>query len=268
MNFYPRNDSSSDRTLHYNTILKIAASLCCLSTALQFHRFSSTSFSYFYNYLGYSEYFCNQLDLFFIGAMTVTAVSVWFKSVIASIFCILGSLVFLTEAVAQTIYPPEMTAIFTFVSHSIRFILPIYIVVLHSTKGVERLNLLSIAIACTFCGHGLQALYEAPPFLDYLLAFFYDINIPIEQRSGIRLLHVIGVIDIVVACHVIFQSWNRLKWYLGFMATWGFISAMARVTFSGWGAWHEITLRAPHFLVPIALLLFVIQMDSKRCVSK
>ena len=112
----------------------------------------------------------------------MTAVSVWFKSVIASIFCILGSLVFLTEAVAQTIYPPEMTAIFTFVSHSIRFILPIYIVVLHSTKGVERLNLLSIAIACTFCGHGLQALYEAPPFLDYLLAFFYDINALFNEK--------------------------------------------------------------------------------------
>ena len=39
------------------------------------------------------------------------------------------------------------------------------------------------------------------------------------------------------------------------MAAWGAITAFSRVTYGGWGNWHELMIRTSHLLVPMVLYL-------------
>ena len=168
-----------------------------------------------------------------------------------------GSVVLFLDALALTVYPPEPIAAWNLPCHALRYLLPVALLLLACEHKKAALKLLAVATGITFFGHGMKALWEEMIFLDYLLAFFSDIGKPIEMTTAIMLLHVIGTIDIALAHHICFFRWKRLKWILRYAAVWGAISAFARITYGGWGAWHEVALRAPHFLVPLTLLLYV-----------
>ena len=242
---------------HLHFLLRTAASSCLLTSAWQFHRYSNTSFSWLYIKKGFSESVGNNVVLVMIGLLCLSTVALWVPRKWSQWVAQLGSIVLLLEALAQTVYPPEAIAGWNLPCHALRYLLPVSLLLLQLKHKKAALKLLAVATGITFFGHGMKALLEEMIFLDYLLAFFSDIGQPLELVTGVMLLHVIGTIDIALAHHICFFRWKRIKWILRYTALWGAVTAFARITYGGWSAWHEVTLRAPHFLVPLTLLLYV-----------
>ena len=170
---------------------------------------------------------------------------------------LIGSGILMVEGLALTIYPPEWITFFALPCYALRIGTPIAL--LFFLRGRQDLGLTVAKVSCslTFLGHGVGALYQKTIFLDYILAFFHDFGYSITLDNGIMLLTIIGTIDIAIAHHAAFFHCRRVQWVFRYMALWGLITASARVTFMGWGAWHEVTMRTPHFLVPLFVCLFL-----------
>ena len=248
---------------HLHILLRVAASLCMLSSAWQFNRFSNTSFSWLYIEKGFSETFANNAVLFMILILCLTTVLIWVPRKWSLWAAQAGSVVLFLEALAQTAYPPESIAAWNLPCHALRYLLPVALLLIQLEHKRTALKLLAVATGITFFGHGMKSLLEEMIFLDYVLAFASDMGKPLELTTGVLILHIIGTIDIALAHHICFFRWKRLKWILRYTALWGGVTAFARITYGGWGAWHEVTLRSPHFLVPLVLLLYVSRKKSK-----
>ena len=76
----------------------------------------------------------------------------------------------------------------------------------------------------------------------------------LSQETVESCLTVIGVMDITTA--VVCLCW-RWRGVMGWMAFWGGVTALSRVTANGWAlGWHETLTRSSHCGVPLALVLW------------
>jgi len=192
-----------------------------------------------------------------VAVLVISSITIWFNNFWAIAVSFTGALAILIIAYAHTVYPPEFTTVFTIPCYALRFLLPLAILFLYRGNELYCRRVLIIGTALTFSAHGAKALFNEVIFIDYLLAFFYDIGVPVSVAAATTLLHIIGTIDIALSHHILFFRIQRIHWVLKYMVFWGLVSALARVTFSGLGAWHEVTIRAQHYLVPLALLLMI-----------
>lgn len=238
-------------------LLRLSIALCALATAHQYHRYSNICFSYLFIGFELRAEYCEgivslMVILLGLGVIALLGSRRWNLCFIA-----LGAGVLLLEAWALTVYPPEAISVFNLPCHALRFLSPVALILLELKRQKPALKLLRWASSLTFFGHGAKALGEEMIFLDYLLAFFADIQYPISLGTGVLLLHVIGTIDIALAHHAMFFKAQRVLWIFRYMAIWGLITACARITFMGFGSWHETLSRAPHFIVPVVILLLL-----------
>ena len=234
-------------------MLRIAAALCFFSSAYQYQRYSNTVFSYLFNDIGLSETICEAIVLSMVVGLMLSSLAVLIPNKVSTQFSLVGAVILCLEATALTIYPPEWITVFNLPCHALRILTPLALVLFQVGKPAWAIRVLCIASSLTFMGHGANALNEKALFLDYLLAFFHDLGSPISLKMGILLLHIVGTIDIALAQHAAFFHQRRIIWVFRYMATWGLITACARITFMGWGSWHEVLVRAPHFLGPLCL---------------
>lgn len=233
--------------------LRIAAALCFFSSAFQYQRFSNTVFSYLLVELGLTESTCDIVVLMMVWCLALSTLAVLIPKKTTTQIGLLGTAVLFIEATALTIYPPEWISIFNLTCHALRILTPVALVFLWHGRSAWAVRVLCIASALTFMGHGAKALNEDVLFLDYILAFWHDLGSPIDLKTGILLLHIIGTIDFALAHHATFFHQRRILWVFRYMTFWGLITACARITFMGWGSWHEVLVRAPHFLGPLFL---------------
>lgn len=244
-------------------ILKIATMLCYGITAWQYARYSNTTFSYLYIGNDFTETFASNVVSVMIAVLIMASIAVWIPKLWAHAFTLTGAMVILTNAYCLTVYPPETSASFNIVSHAIRVALPVALLFISLKRTKWAHGVLIFGISLTFVGHGLKALVSDVLFTDYLLAFFSDIGFPIELDTAILLLHMIGTFDLLLAFHLCFFRKQTVFLVLRYMMIWGLITALARLTYSGIGAWHEILVRGPHYLVPLALFLSYRNLKSK-----
>lgn len=122
--------------------------------------------------------------------------------------------------------------------------------------------LLRVGLAVVFITHGLEALRQHPRFIDYLIGTA-DRWTPLElsETAAVNLLRVIGVVDVVVGVAVIIRPWPVV---LCWMAFWGLITALSRVTSLGPEQYFEVLLRASHVLAPVAVLLLARTLAPRR----
>ena len=102
---------------------------------------------------------------------------------------------------------------------------------------------LSIAVFGTFLGHGLFAISIKPSWIPLLTAFGFSKN------TAISLLPIIGTIDILVACIILFKPFRLVLIWASF---WAFAAALSR-PIAGEPIW-EFVERAPNWITPLALL--------------
>jgi len=118
---------------------------------------------------------------------------------------------------------------------------------------------LRLAVAATFIGHGLYASGILP-----LPGHFLDMSmnsLRISQAQAVLFLRVAGGLDFLAAAGL-FMPRPLNRWAAGYMVFWGLSTSLARVAGHWaisdaqmlWGYWlFQSVLRAPHFLLPMAL---------------
>ncbi|MEO0478575.1 MAG: hypothetical protein AAF196_03755 [Planctomycetota bacterium] len=122
----------------------------------------------------------------------------------------------------------------------------------------QRLALL--AIAATFIAHGVEAYLGRPSFVDLVHALHRRIGTKGWSDSDVEsLLIAIAVIDWFAAATLLLGSVSRIagpvrNYGLGWMAVWGFVTALSRIVQTGETGIPEALIRAPHATLPLALV--------------
>ena len=152
-----------------------------------------------------------------------------------------------------------------FFEYALQFSAPAFLALLSRSDGLEpRPHLvlgMKLAIALTFSCHGLYALGFYP-----LPGSFMEMTIntlPVGESGARRFLAVAGTLDILLSI-LIFMPGRVGRLALAYAVLWGLATTMARfLAYFHWpyaDSWlltwlHELILRLPHFLIPLALLV-------------
>jgi len=159
---------------------------------------------------------------------------------------------------------PQGTALFPLASQSARIVAPLALLLLDPWQAERPLSqrrirlamrLLLAAAVVVFLSHGIEAWQLYPVFIDLLIGTSGRLfGFSLSQSSAESMLSIIGVFDIFVAVACLF---SRLRGVLWWMAFWGGVTALSRVTAFGWElTWHDAATRMPHLGVPLAMVLY------------
>lgn len=126
-----------------------------------------------------------------------------------------------------------------------------------------------VAVALTFTCHGLYAVGFYPRPGSFL---FMVMNIlPVGNTGAVYFLNTAGALDFLLSIALFLPG----RWALAALAYasfWGFATSIARVwAYFYWDFWdsalkqwlHEAVMRFPHFLVPLALLMWLLSVKNK-----
>ncbi|HSI74678.1 MAG TPA: hypothetical protein VK957_02235 [Lunatimonas sp.] len=92
-----------------------------------------------------------------------------------------------------------------------------------------------------------------------MVASLSEVFIP--ESVAVQALFVVGCVDIFTSMWIVIRPNLYLALWMG---TWGLVTAMARITETGWMSFPEALIRAPHYLVPLAIVaLFFLLKDKK-----
>lgn len=123
-------------------------------------------------------------------------------------------------------------------------------------------TILRIASAATFIGHGVKAIFLHPQYITLLVASTSNlVGQSLPQLLAERILCCIGIIDLLLAGLMLTTRW---RWVAIYMAAWGGITALSRMTAGGWAMWPESLLRASHVAGPLVVLLYWSAQDQVR----
>ncbi|MFP6900334.1 MAG: hypothetical protein VCA36_05290 [Opitutales bacterium] len=143
--------------------------------------------------------------------------------------------------------------------HAARYVAPFALLVLWSGRGGNLRTewILRLAVAGTFVGHGLCSWWMNPEFLDLIIGTMDAILGEDWEAAGERqviaeeVLTWIAVQDFVFAGLLVLPK--RLRWVALWMAIWGFVAALSRLTAFGWERWHELFVRICNGGIPLLL---------------
>ncbi|MBG31193.1 MAG: hypothetical protein CMI31_14525 [Opitutae bacterium] len=145
--------------------------------------------------------------------------------------------------------------------HAVRYLAPVALLLLWSGKGIDlRIEwALRFAVAGTFIGHGLCCWWLKPAFLDLILGsldtfFGIDWESAAEREFFAKaFLPWIAVQDFILAGLILLPK--RLRWVALWMAFWGFVTALSRLTAFGWERWPDLFIRICNGGIPLLLWL-------------
>lgn len=106
--------------------------------------------------------------------------------------------------------------------------------------------ILRVAIACTFIGHGMNAIEIKPNWIHLITVYGFS------AESAKTLMPWIGVLDIIIAVLVLIHPFRAVIIWAVF---WAFATALTRFI-AGEGIWEFIE-RASNWSIPFVLLLIM-----------
>ena len=112
--------------------------------------------------------------------------------------------------------------------------------------------LLLLGASSTFIAHGIEAFEHYGRFVDLLIGSASRVGLRLSQSSAETALTVIGVQDFLLVALLLLRRW---RWVAGWMAFWGFATALSRMTTMGSGSWHQTAVRVANGGVPLAIFL-------------
>lgn len=234
----------------------LAFTLTCLAYAWRFNRYSCKTFSFLWEENGMSETFAGQVEGVMILLLLLSAVCIWIKP--ARWLSLAGAAVMISEMLSETFMPSAKYPMLYWGEWTLRYCAPLIAILLFQATDKSKAwgdRIMRLSIVLVFAMHGIKALFTDPKFIDYLLVALRRIGVGMEEAHAAGLLHIIGAVDILLAAHLLFFKPERNRMVLIWIAAWGAITALARITYGGFGNWHEVLIRSSHFLVPIALLI-------------
>lgn len=161
---------------------------------------------------------------------------------------------FLLLGLMKTLSDPTLSGHLALVSSGARYLTPVALALWlrDGELGKTARTLLRVGIAFTFIGHGIKALSSDPHYLELIRETGAQL---LDWRPGgahtAHALQVIGVLDIVAGLLTLTVG---LRAALIYMALWGAITAVSRVSYDGWHRFPEVLFRATHFVAPWVLL--------------
>ncbi len=124
------------------------------------------------------------------------------------------------------------------------------------------LRVLSISLAITFFTHGVEAIGSHPFFIDMIIGSGINLmGLYIPESVALQALFVIGCVDILTSLWIAIRPNIYVAFWMG---TWGLVTAMARITETGWMSYPEVLVRAPHYLVPLAVVALLFFVEKKE----
>ena len=144
------------------------------------------------------------------------------------------------------------------ISHAVRIGSLLALALLAGRRDPERPPLgvaagwvLLLGTSLTFVGHGIEALRHSGPFVDLMIGTVRRwTDLRLTQATAEDLLTVIGLQDLLLAGLLLLRRW---RWIAGWMAFWGIVTALSRVTAMGMDSWYETVLRLANGGVPLTL---------------
>ena len=149
-----------------------------------------------------------------------------------------------------------------FIEHGGQMLMPIILIIglKYGVRHRATVIVAMVALVMTFAGHGSYALGIWPTPATFFAMTSVVLNV--DYETGVGLLHAAGVLDFLV-CVAIFVPYLRQGAAL-YAVVWGFLTAIARPvagmswSLNYWGAdqfVHEAVLRAPHYVIPLYMLV-------------
>lgn len=154
-----------------------------------------------------------------------------------------------------------------------QFTVPLFLV-FYGHKSISNKHyffLLKAVIALTFTCHGLYAagIFPVPQkFISMTINSF-----GVSREFALIYLKMAGWLDFVAAFALFIPKITIQKAGLWYMVFWGFVTAFARLVANYYSfdaansiiQWlHEFLIRAPHYLIPLAILAYLSLSESKR----
>jgi|GEM_PF-1076866 len=239
--------------------LAIAHTLTCLGYAWRINRFSCKTFSLLWEDHGFSEAFAGRIENALIIMLLIAAVCIWVRSL--RWFALVGIVAMMAEMFSATFAAGAKYPLLYWAEWMMRLTTPlvaVYLLRLNDRSFKWSIWIMRMAIALTFGAHGIKALLADPYFTDLLLVYSHRIGLDLVTQDGaVLMLHIIGTVDLLLAAHLVFFKPERNRMVLVWMAVWGLVTALSRLTYGGMGNWHEVVIRTSHFLMPATLLWLV-----------
>ena len=252
-------------------LLAAAVILELVGYSYRFSNFSNKSFSFLWQECGVStehaQVFVNISVLLLVAGALGAALSLRWRRFIWLL--VPATLLLFFECFAHQVYIGSRFHSIAWLTWGVRLATPVALIVLvlkrWDSENKVFLLLLKYGLVFTFLGHGFKAILSDAQFIDYIMVFSRKyLDTVIREDSAKTVLHIIGTVDILLAHHLAFYNTRRMSRVIIYIAAWGFITAMARVTYSNFGAWHEVLIRAPHYLAPLALwVAYKIRVEQK-----
>jgi hypothetical protein len=246
-----------DRGSLVSILLRLACSLTCLGYTWRFHHFSNKTFSFLWGESGWSEPLAGRVVFIMTVLLVLSSFCIWIRNL--RWLALTASVVMLVEMVLETALPSAKYPGLYWAEWAMRYTIPVIALFLIQPTKKSKVwsgGIMRVAIALTFAVHGLKALLGDPHFVDFILVLCRKMNLGgVTEAHALTGLHVIGTIDLLLAAHLIGFRVARNRMVLIWMAVWGAITAFSRITYGGWGNWHEVLIRSTHFMMPVALLL-------------
>ncbi len=139
-------------------------------------------------------------------------------------------------------------------AHALRYGTPLALALLAMKEPfgeAQVMMLLRVSLAFVFVTHGAEALMHYPRFIDLIIGSGENLfRWRITESQARSALTLIGVLDIAAGIAILVRAFPALLWW---MAVWGLVTALSRMTSLGWEAYRDVLVRASHFLVPMIL---------------
>jgi hypothetical protein len=221
--------------------------------------------------LGLSDRSAKGMERFvLLLSMAMTAVPIWLPEKRKCLFFLVPAFLFL---LAESFLTARMGGMgyanWAPSAYALRYATPLALMMFLFQApfgGAQAGSLLRIALALVFLTHGAEAFLHHPRFVDLIINSASNLlGWRIEEAAAKTILSWIGVMDMTLAIAVVIRPFRTLLWW---MAVWGLITALARLTANGWGAYPELLLRTTHFVVPFVLLKFRAESETENDSSR
>ena len=148
------------------------------------------------------------------------------------------------------------------IGHAVRFATPLALVMLSNNPSQAwhvRVDwLLRLSVAGVFIGHGLCAWWLKPSFIDLIVGTWdtilgQDLTASASRQAFAEAaLPAIALQDFILVGLLLLPH-RKFRTVAMWMAIWGLVTAMSRMTAYGWGNWHDLALRVCNGGIPLFL---------------